>query len=165
MSDSQKTALITGAAQGIGLAIAEYLAAEDITVIIADINKDAADAAADELRGKGGQAFPVFMDVSDPSSVETAVTGVERETGGINILVNNAGFYPVASLLEMAPEEWDEVIRVNLHGVHHCTRAAASRMIETGRTGVIVPVIPRQRAHGNTSERQETRQQPEQACN
>ncbi len=134
-------ALVTGAGRGIGAAVARRLAEAGADVAVHyRTSEDGAEKTAAGVEAAGADAVMLQADVTDPEQVEELFRRCAEALGPPDILVNNAGFYPVASLLEMDPEEWDEVIRVNLHGVHHCTRAAASRMIETGRSGVMVNI-------------------------
>ncbi|HQV57820.1 MAG TPA: SDR family NAD(P)-dependent oxidoreductase [Ilumatobacteraceae bacterium] len=128
---SGKTALVTGAGQGVGTGIAEVLKAAGATVLINDVNPDRAAGAAAEV---GVQALP--FDVTDLAAVTAAIDSV----GPVDILVNNAGIPPSmrpAKFLDMAPEEWAPYIDVNLTGVFNCTRATLPGMLARGRGRVI----------------------------
>jgi 2-hydroxycyclohexanecarboxyl-CoA dehydrogenase len=122
-----KVALVTGAAQGIGRAIATRLAAEGASVAIADIDREAAARTASEI-SRAGTAVAVALDVTQLSSAVDAVSYVEREVGPLAILVNNAGWDKVQPFAESDPETWDKVIAVNYRGVIHCCKAAVPGM-------------------------------------
>jgi len=133
-----RVALVTGAGGSIGAAIARRLAEAGADVAV-HYRASAAGAreAASRVEAAGAAAVTLQADVTDPRQVEELFSACAAALGSPDILVNNAGLYPVASLLDMDPAEWDEVVRVNLHGVHHCTRAAAARMIEAGGGSVV----------------------------
>ena len=137
-----KTALITGAGQGIGRAFAKRFAAEGANVIVLDLNGDAAQSVAALIEQAGGHALAVVADVSDEAAVSTAVRhGIER-FGRIDALVNNASIF---ATIKMGPfeqitfEDWSAIIRVNLTGVFVCCKAVASTMRGQG-TGSIVNI-------------------------
>jgi len=132
-----KTALVTGAAQGIGKAIAEYLALHGAYVYVADINKDDAEKTCEEIRGQGGKAQALQADVSSVDSVEKMVGTIISEKHSIDILVNNAGIFSDTPINEMKIDEWERVIRVNLTGTHICSQAVIKHMIPR-RSGKIV---------------------------
>src|SRR6185436_11488236 len=100
-----KSAIITGAAGGIGKNIALVFAREGAKVAIADLNKDAAEAAANEIRGSGGQAMGVAMDVTDEQAVNDGVAAVVRSFGGVDILISNAGIQIVHPIEEFSYAE------------------------------------------------------------
>ena len=127
-----KVAIVTGAAQGIGRAIASRLAAEGAKVAIADINEDVAKQTAAEIKGAGGDAFAVKLDVTSLESATAAVERVERELGPIDILVNNAGWDKLEPFVESTPATWDRVIAINFRGVIHCCKAVVPKMQERG---------------------------------
>ncbi|EYD76706.1 Sorbitol dehydrogenase [Rubellimicrobium mesophilum DSM 19309] len=129
-----KRALITGAARGIGLAFAEAYTREGARVAIADINIDRARQAAQGL--DGGMA--VEMDVTRQDSIEGAVAEVERELGGIDILVNNAALFDAAPIVEITRESFDRLFAVNVAGVFFTTQAVAKGMIARGQGGKII---------------------------
>lgn len=119
------TAVVTGAASGIGEAIAHRLAKAGATVAAADINLEGATAVANSIPG----AFPVQMDITQSDSVERAFGEVLARTGRLHILVNNAGIAGrAAPLWEQTNEDWQKVIAVNMNGVFHCSRAAIQHM-------------------------------------
>lgn len=134
-----KTAIVTGAAQGIGRAIAMRLAAEGAKVAVCDIQADAAERTAGEIKGVGGAAIAVRLDVTSLESATAAVAQVERELGPLAILVNNAGWDKLEPFIESTPETWDKVIAINFRGVLNCCKAAVPRMIEHG-SGKIVSI-------------------------
>ena len=101
-----KSAIITGAASGIGKDIALVFAREGAKVAIADLNKDAAEATAKEIRANGGQAMSVAMDVTDEQAVNDGVAAVVRSFGGVDVLVSNAGIQIVHPIEEFSYAEW-----------------------------------------------------------
>ncbi|MDE0166993.1 MAG: SDR family NAD(P)-dependent oxidoreductase [Bryobacterales bacterium] len=124
-----QTAIVTGAAQGIGEGIAARLARAGARVAVADRNTAAAEAAADRLGGIGAQAFSVSVDVASPSSIEAMVEQVLAKTGRIDILVNNAGIAgKAAPVWDQSDEDWQSVIDINLTGVFQCCRAVIGHM-------------------------------------
>ena len=132
-----KIALITGAAQGIGKAIAEYLSLQGAYVFIADIKKQEAEKTCEEIRKLGGEAEAVEADVSSVDSVEKMVNTVLNKKHSIDILVNNAGIFNGKPIHEITIEEWERVIKVNLTGTHICSQAVIKHMIAQ-RSGKIV---------------------------
>ncbi len=130
-----KAALITGAARGIGLAFAKAYAAEGATVALGDIDVPRAEAAAAAI---GRRAFAVALDVTDETSIETAVKAVEARTGGIDILVNNAALFDLAPIVEITRESYDRVFSVNVAGVLFTMQAVARAMIARGKGGKII---------------------------
>ncbi|RVV96988.1 L-iditol 2-dehydrogenase [Mesobaculum littorinae] len=130
-----KTALITGAARGIGRAFAEAYAREGARVALADIDVARAEAAAAEI-GQGAMA--VAMDVTDAASIESAVAEVEQHMGCPDILVNNAAIFTAAPLVEIEREDYDRVFAINVSGTLFTMQAVARRMIETGTRGKII---------------------------
>ena len=146
-----KVAIVTGAAQGIGRAIATRLADEGAAVAIADIQYDAAERTAAELRSAGAKTLAVKLDVTKFEEAEAAATRVERELGAIDILVNNAGWDKLEPFIESAPETWDRIIAVNYRGVLNCCRAIAPRMKARG-AGKIVSISSDAGRVGSTGE-------------
>ena len=134
---ANRVAVITGAGQGIGRALAIGLLREGATVIVADINLDGAASVQKELKGMGGTAFAVHTDVSDESSVENMVEQTLGEFGHIDILVNNAGIFPVSSVEDMKEEDWDRAIGTNLIGAFLCSRAVARKLVGQGSGRII----------------------------
>ena len=128
---SGQTALVTGAAQGIGEGIADRLAKAGAEVAVADLAIGRAREVAERLGGEGANAYPVELDVSERGSVEAAVADVVEKSGKVDILVNNAGIAGrAAPIWEQEDEDWSKVIAVNLTGVFLCCRAVMPGMRE-----------------------------------
>jgi 3-oxoacyl-[acyl-carrier protein] reductase len=133
-------ALVTGAGQGIGLAIARRLATAGASVAIADVNEPGAREAAHGVVAEGMAATAFVCDVSKRNSVEHMVDDVLTKYGHIDILVNNAGIdLPHVPIQEQTDDYWNQIIAVNLTGVFHCCRAVIPHMIER-KTGRIVNI-------------------------
>ncbi|HEX7116447.1 MAG TPA: glucose 1-dehydrogenase [Steroidobacter sp.] len=132
-------AFITGAASGIGAAIATAFAAEGARVVIFDINAAAAEALARQLREEGREAIAVTGSVSNSADIERAFAQADAEFGSIDILINNAGVNAIVPTLELSDAAWDEVLNVNLRGAFLCARAAGTRMVRR-RSGVILNI-------------------------
>ncbi|WP_077966586.1 GolD/DthD family dehydrogenase [Ensifer adhaerens] len=130
-----KVALVTGGASGIGAAIAAAFAAKGAKVAVLDINEDVARAKAETL---GGDAKPFVCDVSDPASVNAAVSAVVAAFGGIDIAVNSAGVVFLAPAEELSLDHWDKTIAINLKGSFLVTQAVGRAMIAAGKGGKIV---------------------------
>jgi len=133
-----KVALVTGAAQGIGLACARALADEGARVVLADVNGEAAKAAAGALRAEGRQAAHAACDVSRKADVDRAVATAVEAFGRLDILVANAGIVHAAEFLDLAEADFDRVIAVNLKGVFLAGQAAARQMVKQGEGGAII---------------------------
>ncbi|MFZ1887157.1 MAG: 3-oxoacyl-ACP reductase family protein [Candidatus Binataceae bacterium] len=146
-----KIAIVTGAAQGIGRAIATRLADEGAAVAIADIQTEAAERTAAELRALGAEAIAVKLDVTKFEDAEAAAARVERELGPIDILVNNAGWDKLEPFIESVPETWDKIIAINYRGTLNCCRAIAPRMKARG-AGKIVSISSDAGRVGSTGE-------------
>lgn len=146
-----KIALVTGAAQGIGRAIATRLAGEGAAVAIADIQTEAAERTAAELRALGAKAIAVKLDVTKFDDAEAAASAVERELGPIDILVNNAGWDKLEPFIESMPETWDKIIAINYRGALNCCRAIAPRMKARG-SGKIISISSDAGRVGSTGE-------------
>lgn len=134
-----RRAVVTGAAQGIGRAIAGRLAADGARIAIVDINAEAAAAAAAEIEASGGAAKGYALDVSDAEAVAETMKEFAEEAGGIDILVNNAGITRDNLLIRMSPDDWDLVMKVNLKGAFNCIRSVARTMMSQ-RAGAIVNI-------------------------
>lgn len=131
--------LITGGARGIGFGIAKCFARKGASIVIADINLEAAQEAANRLIGEGAiEAIGLRCDISLRDEVETMVQKALETFGRIDVLVNNAGICPFVDIMEMEPEMWQKTIDVNLTGAFHCTQIVARKMIERGAEGRIV---------------------------
>ena len=132
-----KVCIITGAAQGIGLATATKFAREGATVIVCDIKPAAIDAAVAQCQALGAEALGFVLDVTLREQVDAMVAAVKARYGHIDVLVNNAGITQDARLQKMTLEQFDAVIDVNLRGVFHCAQAVADTMTAQG-AGVIL---------------------------
>ena len=135
---SEKTTLITGASNGIGLAAAQTLADYGATVVLAARSQDKIDAEALRLRAQGKKAYSVVCDVSDYESFSHAIEFARAETGALDVLVNNAGVIePLSTLLQSDPVEWAQSVDVNYKGVYYGMRAALPHMLEQS-SGTII---------------------------
>ena len=130
-----KTALITGAARGIGLAFAQAYVAEGAKVAIADINLEAAQKAAAAI---GPMAIAVHVNVAEQASIETAVAAVEAAFGGIDILINNAALFDAAPIVDITRASYDRLFAVNVAGSLFMLQAVARGMIARGKGGKII---------------------------
>ncbi|MFI5844659.1 SDR family NAD(P)-dependent oxidoreductase [Catenuloplanes sp. NPDC051500] len=137
-----RRAVVTGAAQGLGKAIALRLAEAGADVVIGDLAEDLAVRAAEDIAGLHGvRAIGCALDVTDTASVQAVADRAVTELGGLDIWVNNAGIFPSVPLLTMSDEVWDTVLDVNARGSFVGAREAARRMADAGTGGVIVNVI------------------------
>ena len=132
---SGKSALITGAARGIGLEFARSYLAEGASVTIADINGEAAAAAAKAL---GPKAHAVQMDVTDQASIDAGFAQAIAHMGQLDILINNAALFSAAPLTEISRADYDRLFAVNVSGTLFCMQTAARYMIERGHGGKII---------------------------
>ncbi len=133
-------AVVTGAAQGLGLGISERLARNGATVIMADLQHGKVEEESGKLRGQGLAVSARYLDVSDSASVNTFFDAAVWEHGRLDILVNNAGVgQRVTHVVELDDGEWDRVIRVTLTGTFYCCRAAG-RIMERQESGCIVNI-------------------------
>ena len=124
-----RIALVTGGAQGIGAEVARRLAAGGAKVGVLDLDRDAAQAVADEISASGGVAIGLGADVSQRDQVEAAVAALAAEYGGLHILVNNAGVLRDNLLFKMTDEDWTLVMDVHLRGAFLCSQAAQQHMV------------------------------------
>ena len=129
MNFNGKTALITGAGRGIGKTIAVKLAESGLDIAIADMNP-VSDDVLREIEEYGTKCLAFQLDVTDVESVDSVVKKIIDETGGIHILVNNAGITKDNLFMRMKPEQWSQVIDVNLNGVFHVTKAVIRTMVK-----------------------------------
>lgn len=134
---TQKVSIITGAAQGIGLATALKFAQEGAIVVVCDVKPSAVEAAVQQCQATGATAMGLVVDVTQREMVDGMVKAVLEKFGRIDVLVNNAGITQDARLQKMTLEQFDKVIDVNLRGVFHCAQAVADSMVAQG-SGVIL---------------------------
>jgi meso-butanediol dehydrogenase/(S,S)-butanediol dehydrogenase/diacetyl reductase len=136
----ERSAIVSGAARGIGRAIALRLAADGLAVSVADLPSSAGALAAlvTELGKAGGAAQALPLDVVDADAVEAAVDEHVRRFGGLDVMVANAGIAVTAPLVDTTVEQWRQTMDVNVAGVFHCYRAAARQMISQGRGGRLI---------------------------
>lgn len=137
---SGKTAVVTGGAMGIGFGIAQRLAEAKANVVIADLNKEAADKAAQDLISKGFKALAISVDVSKEADVQGMVDETVKKFGGVDILVNNAGIFPSNLVMQMSAKDFEKVVGVNLEGVFLCVKKVAQQMIAQGKGGKIINI-------------------------
>lgn len=134
-----KTAVVTGAARGIGKTIAENIADAGVNIALFDILESEANKTAEELTARGIKAKVFCQDVTNVEDMTGAFKDVVEEFGSLDILVNNAGITRDNLLMRMSDEEWDSVLRVNLKSVFACTKAA-SRIMMKQRAGRIINI-------------------------
>ena len=127
-----RTAIVTGGASGIGLAISERLASEGLAVAIFDRDGDPAAAAAAKIEAAGGTAVAVVVDVSERDQIDAGVEEVRSRLGRPAVLVNNAGMDGFSPFLKITAEVWNRILTVNLTGTFHCCQAVLPDMIEAG---------------------------------
>lgn len=133
-----RVAVVTGAASGIGTAIARRLSEAGARVCIHyRTSEPAAQALAEDIRERGGDAMTMKADVTRADEVAGLFDAVAERFGAIDLLVNNAGSYPVAGLMDLTPADWDGVIETNLRSVFLCTQAAAGHMAENGGGSIV----------------------------
>lgn len=132
-----KTAIVTGAGQGIGRAVAKGLAQQGVNVVIAELNRDNGARVAKDIEAAGGIALAVPTDVSKEESVNAMVSETLRAFKNIDILVNDAAIFPASSVAEMKTEEWEQVLRTNLTGTFFCSRAVMPTM-KSNKAGRII---------------------------
>jgi 3-hydroxybutyrate dehydrogenase len=133
-----KVAIITGAANGIGLEIANAFAKEGAKVVIADLSLPAAQAAAAQIVSRGGQAMAVAMNVADEQAVDSAVAEVVAAYGGVDVLVSNAGIQVISPIVDFKYEDWKRVMAIHVDGSFLTTRACMRAMIASGKGGSIL---------------------------
>ena len=127
-----KVALVTGAGNGIGRAIALALAAEGAAVAAADIDRAAAERTAEQAAGNTGRAIAIEADCGDVAAIDRMVARATAELGGLDIAVNNAGVTRYADIMDLTEADWDRIHRVNAKGVFFCLQRAAREMIGAG---------------------------------
>jgi 2-hydroxycyclohexanecarboxyl-CoA dehydrogenase len=129
---SNRVALVTGGAQGIGKGIATALAQAGARVAVADLNLEVAEVTAKEISSAGGSAVAVRMDVTDTASVVAAVAEIEQLLGPVEIVVNNAGWDDFMPFVDTTEEFWDKVLDINFKGALRVTQAVVPGMVERG---------------------------------
>ncbi len=134
---SEKTAVITGGADGIGKAAAARFAREGASVVIWDYNEEKGTQTVAEIIASGGKAYFQKVNTADFDMVKDAAAKTIELMGRIDILINNAGITRDSTLKKMSPEQWQQVIDVNLTGVFNCTKAVADYMLERGSGRII----------------------------
>ena len=134
-----KVALVTGAAQGIGKAVALLLARNGAEIIVSDINLEKAEETAKEVQALGRKALAIKVDVAKLDDVEKMVGAILARFGQVDILVNNAGIARDKLILRMTEEDWDAVLNINLKGTFNCTKAVVRHMSKQ-RSGKIVNI-------------------------
>ena len=132
MQLQDQVALVTGAGQGIGKAIAMRFAREGADIAIADLNTDRARITAEEIQAMGRETFVQKTDVGNYDQVQALVAGTVAALGKVDILVNNAGIAKAEPFLEVTPENWQQHIDIHLPGSFYCAQAAARKMAERG---------------------------------
>ena len=138
MQLTDKVAVITGAASGIGKTIAKVFFASGAKVAIADLDRDAANAAAHEFDPGGERAMGVAMDVTHEDQVDAGIAAVVAKFGGIDVLVSNAGIQIVAPLDQFKFDDWKKLLAIHLDGAFLTTRAALRHMYAQGRGGSVI---------------------------
>lgn len=132
-----KVAFITGAGRGIGLAIAQTLARQGASVVLTDLDEGAVSKEAKRLQEGGTKALAFKMDVTDLQAVRVVGKSVEKELGGVDIFVNNAGFDRILPFLETTPEFWEKILAINFKGLLNCAHVLLPQMIQKNEGKVI----------------------------
>lgn len=135
-----KVAIVTGAGQGIGEAVARSYSEQGAKVVVVDMNLATAEIVAEDIRNKGGHAMAVLCNVAKREQVDHMISQVKAKFGPVDILVNNAGVTRTAMLHKMTQSNWDDVIAVHLTGSFNCLQAVVNDMIER-RYGRIINVV------------------------
>jgi 3-oxoacyl-[acyl-carrier protein] reductase len=135
----RRTAIVTGAARGIGAETARRLARDGLSVAVTDLRQDECDAVAETIVSTGGTAFPLVLDVTDEAAVSESVAAIAETLGPPTVLVNNAGITRDNLLFRMSADDWDQVMDVHLRGAFLMARAVQSHMTQQ-RWGRIVNI-------------------------
>jgi len=147
---TEKVAIITGGASGIGRATAEAFAAQGAAVVIADRNLEGASAVADALTKAGAKARGIKLEATDPASAAEMAAAAVDWFGGLDIIVHSAGIGAELLFLDTSPEDWQRLINVDLSGTFYCCQAAARVMRQKGRGGRIVTLASTAGLRGGT---------------
>ncbi len=134
-----RVAVVTGAASGMGRAIAQRLAAAGDAVAVLDLDGDAARSTADELQSDGASALGIAVDVSDRAGVDDALAKVRADLGPVAIMVTSAGIDEFQAFVDITPDAWERILTVNLTGTFHCLQAAVPDML-AAKWGRIVTI-------------------------
>ena len=140
MSLSNKVALVTGAAQGMGRAIAMRLAGDGASIVTTDINGRLVEQTSIDIRERGHEAIAVEADIGDIEDINRVVEEAMSAFGRIDILVNNAGVTRYADIMDLTVEDWDRIHRVNARGTFFCLQRVAREMIDSGSGGRIINI-------------------------
>ena len=132
MSQERRTAIVTGAARGIGAAVARKLAHDGLAVAVLDLDESACAGTVDAIEASGGRALAVGADVGDEGSVADAVDRVANDLGAPTVLINNAGITRDNMLFKMTVGDWDSVLNVHLRGAFLMSRAVQKHMVDAG---------------------------------
>lgn len=135
---TNKVAIVTGAASGIGKAIAMLYAKEGAKVAIADLNLDQANLVCEEIRQQGGEAMAVVMNVIDEKQVQEGVDSVVKHFGYVDVLVSNAGIQIIEAIDKLSFADWKKLLAIHLDGAFLTTRACLQHMYKAGRGGSII---------------------------
>lgn len=135
---ASRVAIVTGAAKGIGAASARAMARAGARVAVLDVNGEEGERLAGGIRGEGAQAMALECDVSDPSSVATAVSSVAQHWGGVDILHSNAGIQRYGTVVDTDEDTWDRVLAVNLKGAFLMAKAVVPWMIRGARGSIVI---------------------------
>jgi 3-hydroxybutyrate dehydrogenase len=138
MKLENKMAIVTGAASGIGLAIAKLYASEGAKVVIADMNIDGANKAAQEINELGGEAMGVAMNVTDETQVNAGVDAAVETYGGVDILVSNAGNQHIEAVHKLEINDWRKLLSIHLDGAFLTSKACLNHMYQAGNGGSII---------------------------
>lgn len=149
MANKTKVALVTGAGQGIGAAIATRLANDGFAVAVADMNTETANKVAEKINSNGGRALPIVVNVAERDNVFEAVRTTIQELGGLDVLVNNAGLGPTTPIDTITPEQFDKVYHVNVGGVLWGIQAATEAFKKLGHGGKIINATSQAGVVGN----------------
>lgn len=149
MANKTKVALVTGAGQGIGAAIATRLANDGFAVAVADMNTETANKVAEKINSNGGRALPIVVNVAERDNVFEAVRTTIQELGGLDVLVNNAGLGPTTPIDTITPEQFDKVYHVNVGGVLWEIQAATEAFKKLGHGGKIINATSQAGVVGN----------------